>query len=201
MRRALSRDQLKTGRLRALQNAEELLAESNLLFNNDCWARAIYLSHTVAEEIGKYILLTSALIHVIGKSKSFAWQEFWRRYLSHTEKSKHTISFQVFIKALPRDIPGYPKGVDWIVSALEFVRKMSLYSGFYKDNFYCPTELLTKEEAANALEWAGNHVRWIREIERSVWPRWEAMDAEAFRSKITVALDKAKERLSKEKKK
>jgi len=189
----LSIDQLKSGRLKALQNAKELLKEASILFDNACWARAAFLSQIVTEELGKYLILTSALIEVIVKPKSFSWKKFWRRYLSHKEKSKLISVFEDIALNNIEDFSEYFKELPTISSSLEWGRKKSLYSDYVKNAFYSPTELFTENIATDSLNRAKECMRLIKEFENNSLFRMEGMTTEEFREYTLAFQEKFKE--------
>ena len=57
----LTIEQLKEGRLKALQNAESLIRETPILPDNNYRARALFLSQVSGEELGNYVMLINAL--------------------------------------------------------------------------------------------------------------------------------------------
>jgi AbiV family abortive infection protein len=186
----LSIDQLKVGRLKALQNADELLNEAFILFDNRCWARVVFLSQIVAEEIGKYIMVTSALADTIVNSESFSWRKFWHRYLSHTAKSQNTQVFEDFVLTDIDSYPAYFKKIRGIVSGLEKGRQISLYSDYIENNFYSPSELFTEKMATDALARARGRMRLISEFESNSLFKLDGMTAESIRERISAFRDK-----------
>lgn len=186
-------DQLKAARLKALQNAEELINEASILFNNGCWARVVFLSQVGAEEIGKYIMLTSALVEVIVNPVSFSWKKFWRRYLSHTAKSQNILLFEDIMLTNIDNFPAYFKEQRRIVSDLEKGRQISLYSDYIENNFYSPTELFSGKIATDALRWAKNRLRLIKELENKSIFRLDEMTKEEVREYILTIREKFKE--------
>jgi AbiV family abortive infection protein len=186
----LSIGQLKAARLNALRNSNELLNEASILFDHHCWARVAFFAQAVAEEIGKYIMVTSALVEVIANPDAFNWKKFWRRYLSHTRKSQEMIVFEDMLLAETDVLPTYLKDMQKIVSDLEMARQVSPYSGRMGQDFYCPSELFTEKMANNALTWAGGRTRLINELENNLLSKLERMSIETLRERLLAFRDK-----------
>jgi AbiV family abortive infection protein len=190
MRKALSIDQLKTGRLKPLQNAQELLKEASILFDNGCWARTVFLSQIVGEEIGKYMMLTSALVKVIIRPESFNWDKFWHRYLSHKAKTQNIFVFEDIVHKKNKNVLTYFTKLPRVLSRLERLKQTSLYSDCIGNNFYSPTNLFTKEMATEALNLAKGRMKLFNELERKSLFFVEEMTTEAFRERILAFRNK-----------
>ena len=81
----LTQDQLNQARLKALQNAKELLRDAKLLFICKRWPRVVFLCRTAEEEMGKYWFLVGATI--ISIAGEIDWKGFWRSYKNHKDKT------------------------------------------------------------------------------------------------------------------
>jgi AbiV family abortive infection protein len=80
----LDLEQLKLGRLVVLKNAEELVVEAEILYENKRWARSFFLSQAASEELGKYMMVVSAIAFVVGGGMN--WELFWKRFRNHRAK-------------------------------------------------------------------------------------------------------------------
>lgn len=81
----LSIDQIKKSRVKALQNAGELIHDAEILFKEERWPRVLFLCQISGEEIGKYIMLSSIFVKKISEVE-INWKRVWQRLNSHTEK-------------------------------------------------------------------------------------------------------------------
>ena len=128
-------EELKRGRLAALRNAEELVREAEILYDNGAWARSCFLSLAAAEELGKYIMMTSAVALALGGAIN--WKTFWRRFRNHKSKlgniliHEHSLrsdfKFSEYFKKVPEE-----KQVN------VNMRMICLYSDFDGSEFYKP---------------------------------------------------------------
>lgn len=153
MKRTLSLDQLKEGRLKALNNATDLFKEASLLFDNHHWARSLFLSITAGEELGKYIMVTSALLGTTIKPKSFDWQKFWRRYSSHRSKSENILAIGDVENQIAKGRLIHFTAIAILTTDIEKNRQAALYSDFKEGGFCSPSDIVTKEQAKASLEW------------------------------------------------
>jgi AbiV family abortive infection protein len=180
----LSADQLKAGRLKALQNAKELLRESTLLFDNGFWARSVFLSTVVGEELGKYVMLIGAVAEVVVLKDSFDWKKFWRRYLSHTKKNQIILMLEDFMLSEVDDLTSYFKGLPGLAYDVELGRQLALYSNIIGDGFHSPSELFVEQMAANALTWARGRVKLIQDSEEKVFAKIDTMASEELQERL-----------------
>lgn len=192
MPKSLSIDQLKAGRLKALQNATELLNESSLLFANGYWARSVFLSIVVGEELGKHVMLISALVEVIMNPATYSWKKFWRRYSSHAVKNKNILILEDFALTEVGDLPAYFKELPNVAFEIEKGRQTALYSDCIEDVFHSPTDLFTERMATNALAWAKGRVDLIREFENRSLFRIETMTTAELSVHVSALRDKFK---------
>jgi hypothetical protein len=81
----LSDDQIAAGRLAALKNAEDIMADAMILHRRRRWARTYVLSQIAVESAGKYFYLFGATISVI--EGAVKWPRFWKAVRSHSDKT------------------------------------------------------------------------------------------------------------------
>ena len=114
--RSLTRDELKGAALICFRNAEELLADADLLFREARYARAIFLACIGIEELGKASLALELFeanwqFDTPGKTRAF-WQ-FWRDHVSKAAHGDGYIGFNVDVldqlsqQDLPEDFSGW----------------------------------------------------------------------------------------------
>jgi AbiV family abortive infection protein len=64
MTRTFTTEQLEQARTKALANAERLVSDAALLLKNKRWPAALYFCQIAGEEIGKYLMVLSALVQI-----------------------------------------------------------------------------------------------------------------------------------------
>jgi len=181
----LTIEQLKEGRLKALQNAESLIREASILLDNDYRARALFLSQVSGEELAKYVILTSALVEVALNPDSFNWRKFWRRYLSHKEKCRTILALEDLMLTEIDDFPAYLRNLPEIVSDLETGRQAALYSDYIDNHFFAPTDLFSAKMAEDAIRWARGRFGLLSEIERRYLIKIDGMTQKQLREGLT----------------
>lgn len=156
--RELSKEQLIQGGEAAIENAAALVAEAELLHENCKWARTVFLCQIAGEELGKYVLIGSALLELAVTTK-LDWRRFWKRYLSHKSKLKLiTYAEDIFLGQSCLD--GYHESVRRMVDVLETGKQMALYSDFADGRFYVPSNIVRESIATDALIWAQGRLQY-----------------------------------------
>ncbi len=158
----LTLEQVADGRLKALRNAEELLADARCLYRKRRWARSYFLSQIAVEEAGKYFYLFSACVMVV--SGRIRWPRFWKSVRSHSDKTT------LFLMMEEMFIPSAagPKQIDDLQSDARFLERgkmWSLYADYEQNEFFAPSELIERALTKQALGLAHNRVRLARRFE------------------------------------
>ena len=169
MMRKLTLEQIESARKKAIQNAAELLEDARLLFKNERWPRVLFLSQIAGEEIGKHILLSSLTVHALAGDK-INWKRAWKRLTSHREKLEMiTYMEDVFLEQpFPDDIKEYFNGLKKESQLLESFKQKSLYCDITEKIPHCPSEIITKKFAEDALKWAEGRYGLFSKIENEL---------------------------------
>lgn len=154
---SLTIDQLHQLRLSIFDNAEALYKESELLFDNEMYARAYLLSYFACEELGKIPII----VGVLGKlteGKEVDWKKVEKRYRNHNEKviseNYHHYLFGLEIDLI-RDTD-----IKWLeeqneTSKLQVINKNnSTYVDVADGQFKSPHEQISEEGAKLMKEYA-----------------------------------------------
>lgn len=146
----LTLSQLADACSKTIKNANELLIESEILFESNCYARALYLLRISNEELGKFYFLTNTILHVLQKTTT-DWKTFWTIFRKHEEKT--TISELVVSRLIKDDIYIVPNDdVQYFVSIWEHMKLSSLYVDIFEDQFRLPSDIVTSELIREVIE-------------------------------------------------
>ena len=170
--RQLSIKQIKLSRVKALQNANELIEDAEILFKEERWPRVLFLCQISGEEIGKYVMLSSLLVQQISE-KEIDWKRIWKRLTSHTEKYElATFMENVFLgKNLPTDMKAileYNRMLKDESKELDRFKQNSLYCDFTGESTHCPSDIIGREIAESALKWAKGRINVFDILEESL---------------------------------
>lgn len=127
---------LKCGRLAALRNAEELVHEAEILYENGAYPRSFFLSQSAAEELGKYVMMVSAVALILGGVMN--WKSFWKRFRNHEDKLGMTIYLEYTRRSTLRPSK-YFKNFPEEKKINAQMRMVALYSDFDGEEFYSPS--------------------------------------------------------------
>lgn len=165
----LSIDQVKNSRVKALQNANELIQDAEILFREERWPIVLFLCQISGEEIGKYIMLSSIFIQQISEIE-IDWKRIWKRLTSHTEKYELvTYMEDIFLeKNVFADMKKYKDKLKNESKELDRFKQKSLYCDFTEEIPHCPSDIIGKEIAENALKWAKNRYNLFKNMEESL---------------------------------
>jgi AbiV family abortive infection protein len=160
----LSLAQLERARRCALQNAEELVSDAELLVQHSRWARGFFLAQIAVEELGKYVMIVSATGNIV--MGTMDWKKFWKRYRSHKEKLQNIhLMEEVFFEEEP------PKTLDHLpneVAEFDALKMRALYSEHFFDRVIKPSEFMPEPFARQAVELAGSRLEWQKTYEREI---------------------------------
>ena len=142
------------------KNAKDLYKEARLLLFFRKNARALFLSQIGGEELGKYLLCTSAYTQY--RSDNFNISAFNKMFYTHKEK---TILVN-FIEDILLNID--PKNRIERISETDDLEKMklfSLYADVYENQYLIsPNDLVQRSMARNAVKWLGNRIKLFSKI-------------------------------------
>jgi AbiV family abortive infection protein len=152
MLRELSLEQLIHGRLKALQNAIDLINDAECLFKEGRWARSAFLSQIAIEELGKYLMIMGAIGNLI--AGKIELRKFWRRFLSHREKTGNIFLFDAALSP-PNDDEEIQRVFEkTYTDATEFQKEKlsSLYVDFQGDQFILPMDVIDEKTPTKRIE-------------------------------------------------
>ncbi|WHX62768.1 AbiV family abortive infection protein [Peribacillus frigoritolerans] len=139
----LSVAQLQEAYTKIFKNAEELLEEAKILFDNGKLTRSFTLSHLAYEELAKLPMVYHTATNVYFK-KQVNWKTFRRRFQDHKEKIRSMILLLSMIVGTKIGKEEY-ENMNQFVEAANELKNQSLYTGFYDNMFQQPSECVSKE--------------------------------------------------------
>jgi AbiV family abortive infection protein len=151
-------EDVEIARIKILENAEELITESELLFTNGKYARAYTLAHLACEELSKIAMIVNSMAQSIVYGET-NWKKLNDRLVRHTEKFRSVIITKMdkidgFIELLNVK----PEHLE---KKLNNLKNESLYSGKYKNGEYCkPSEIINKEISYHMLDLAKDYYNY-----------------------------------------
>jgi AbiV family abortive infection protein len=162
----LSLPQVEILRALVLENAAELLAEAELLFGHQKYARACALAHLSSEELAKLPMLAGVGIGVL-KGDSIDWKKFERRLSSHSAKLKVLLFVDLLgtnVDPTIRDVQVHKLTMSRI-ELFNVLKNATLYAGVNQDGFYKPSALFGESYAKSALTLSRNRFQLFAEVE------------------------------------
>ena len=159
---------VREGRIKVIENAAELVRESQILFENSAYSRTIFFSQIIGEELGKYLLLVNAYINLVIDEKNFDWPKFWKDYLEHKYKLE---SVSLFEDAFFKGIKAYNDYFDDLSRKTRDMKKykqVNLYVGFTKSTVLKPSDWQEKKMAKTAFDWASGRYKLIKQFEDEI---------------------------------
>src|ERR1017187_7040606 len=141
----IDREQLRQASIKALQNAEQLVEEAELLHKHERWPRVVFLCQIAGEELGKCFISLTAIVRIV--NGTFQEDVYRRRCRTHGAKTSMIDFFEsLVISEQPlKEILELRKGR---IGAFESLKLASLYTDFVADVPVLPDELVGKELAA-----------------------------------------------------
>ncbi|WP_440999802.1 AbiV family abortive infection protein [Fodinibius sp. SL11] len=150
---SLSIEQITSARKKTFKNAEELIKDSELLFENGSFARSLFLSQIAVEELGKYLMICSIITQQI-RNDDIDWSKFWKRFRSHIEKRGNIYNFGIFLsfETTPEEKKEQIENLEDDLEDLESEKLSSLYTDYTDNEFTLPSNLIDEETAVDKLE-------------------------------------------------
>ena len=152
---------LKGLSIKSFENAEELLEEAIILFDNLKFHRAYFLSQIAVEEIGKHIICSSAIVNVI--LNKFNLKRFNIRFSNHNEKCSMLNFFEDINFSNIDSIK--EMNFDSLAINQNKMKMMSMYSDFIEDYAFKPSEIDFKQVAEGNIHLLKQRIEWFRNIE------------------------------------
>ena len=135
----LSREQLIVARNKIIDNAKSLYEEASLLYENKKYARAYFLLCIANEELGKSIIVTSAIIDLI--AETIDWNQFWKDFRNHKQKTRTIEHMENIFVSSDTNFTD-PKEIQRLIPVLEEMKMASLYSDMLHTEFIVPNEFI-----------------------------------------------------------
>lgn len=154
----LTREQLITARDKVIENAKNLFQEAQLLYDNERLSRAYFLLCICDEELGKFIIITSAIVELV--DESINWKKFWCRLRSHKDKTSIIEHMEnIFISTSANFIA--PDDIKKIIPKLEEFKMASLYSDMFQNDFFIPNEIIPCYIVGSLIELTSKRIDFI----------------------------------------
>ncbi len=165
--KALSLPEIEALRTLALHNSAELLAEAEILFQHEKFARTYTLAHLSSEELAKLPILAACGVRLVN-GKTISWKQLDEKLRSHTTKLKGLL----FVDLLGTGIDPKAKGIQVhkeLMSRIELfntLKNASLYAGVFQGELYKPNGIFTERLATEALTVSRNRFELFSEVEQ-----------------------------------
>jgi AbiV family abortive infection protein len=91
----LSFEELMIARAKILQNAKDLIIDSEILLDNQRYSRAYTLLHLASEELAKLTTMHSICIDVLS-GETINWNKVDKKLRDHKDKIKRAFEFDLF---------------------------------------------------------------------------------------------------------
>lgn len=144
----LSLPEIETLRAFALQNAAELLAEAEILFQHKKFARTYTLAHLSSEELAKLPILAAYGVN-LANGKTINWAVLDNKLRSHETKLKGLLFVDLLgtgIDPTAKTIPVHKKAMSR-VELFNTLKNANLYAGVYQGELYRPNSMFTEKLA------------------------------------------------------
>jgi len=165
----LSAKDLADGRLAALKNARDLVRDAEILLKNKRWARTVFLTMIAVEELGKYLMIVSALVNVLGGKVE--WGKFWKRFRNHEEKLGNVVMFNAGLAdSVEQTIALIEKSTDH-TKLLQSKKLNALYTDYRSSRFIVPMHVVKAQQARKALKDARSVLMYFESIEAGIFAR------------------------------
>jgi len=162
---SLTLEQIATARLKALRNAEELIADAEVLYSEQRWPRALFLSQIAVEEAGKYFYLFSSCAALV--DGSIDWKKFWKSIRSHSDKTTVFLMMEDMLLCTGCIEPKLISDFRTNSRILERGKMWSLYADYEQKDFFAPSEVIPKWIVDQAIDLAKKRVGFARAFESS----------------------------------
>jgi AbiV family abortive infection protein len=135
----------------AVQNAQDLLAEAELLLENEHWARACALAILAIEEVGKPPILRAILL----ARNDEELRDEWRAYRSHTKKNVTWILPQLVAEGARRleDLRAIFDEQSDHASLLDAVKQIAFYTDACGNCHWSKPSEVIDQKLAETIVW------------------------------------------------
>ena len=154
----LSLEQLILARNKIIENAKALYEEAMLLYENSKFARTYFLLCIANEELGKSLIVTSAIVDLI--AEKIDWHKFWKRLRNHKDKTRMIEHAENIFVSSDENFTA-PENIQKLIPVLEELKMASLYSDMFQNNFFEPNELVPQFMVAPYHRLTGNRLEFF----------------------------------------
>ena len=154
---SLTLEQLIVAHNKIKANAASLYNEAQLLFENEMYARSYFLLCIASEELGKSIIVISAIVDLM--AEEINWRSFWKKLRNH----------KFFENAVVSSDDNFTpwRTVAEQISDFEEIKMASLYADIFQVDFFTPNEIISAEMTKAMLELVKHRLEFINSISPS----------------------------------
>ncbi|WP_304141338.1 AbiV family abortive infection protein [Mesoflavibacter zeaxanthinifaciens] len=150
-------DNLKEGILKNINNAQELIDEAEILYENEKYARAYLLSHFAIEESSKCGMLLKIIAFKIWNEK-IDIKTVRKGFINHKEKIKNFKLLEIFNENKIFDLKTE-------IGKLNDFKNQSIYVNWTNENeFIMPNEIFNKEMTEEMIQKSLEYVKLYTKI-------------------------------------
>jgi len=181
----LTVDTIIEGMIKITLNAQSLVEEAEILYENKYYARTYTLSHIAREEISKLYMLYKVGIEIIA-GKKFDHKKLEKRLRNHKSK------IQFF--SMPITITGTDSSY---TKNMNKRKNDSLYVGYEEETFRCPSENITEHISKRTLDLATQTIIKLTNIYKLIQTldEWNKAPKEEFNKVFGNIIYKTNEEL------
>lgn len=155
-------------RSKILQNAKDLITDSEILLDNQRYSRAYTISHLASKELAKLTTMHGICIDVLS-GETINWTKVDKKLRDHKDKIKRAFQFDLFCDLTSdsdESLKQYDEGIA-LVDEYNIMKNASIYSGMLKGYFCSPSEIISEEIARKMLLISKNRYEWYQAAEKS----------------------------------
>ena len=134
------------------------------LYENSKFARTHFLLCIANEELGKSLIVTSAIVDLI--AEKIDWHKFWKRLRNHKDKTRMIEHAENILVSSDENFT-VPENIQKLIPVLEELKMASLYSDMFQNNFFEPNELIPQFMVAPYHRLTGNRLEFFSSIAAS----------------------------------
>lgn len=139
---SLTLEQLIVAHNKIKANAASLYNEAQLLFENEMYARSYFLLCIASEELGKSIIVISAIVDLM--AEEINWRSFWKKLRNHKDKTGTIEFFENAVVSSDDNFTPW-RTVAEQISDFEEIKMASLYADIFQVDFFTPNEIISAE--------------------------------------------------------
>lgn len=164
----LTFEELMIARAKILQNAKNLIIDSEILLDNKRFPRAYTLSHLASEELAKLTTMHGICIDVLS-GETINWKKAEKKLRDHKDKIKRSFEFDLFCTLLSDNekfLKQYEEGIE-LVDSYNIMKNASIYAGITHNYFCTPEEIISEKTARKMVQISKYRYEWYRAAENA----------------------------------